>query len=124
MQLISRDELKQKLERGDQLKLVMALGDWQYRAKHIPGSLHFPTLQEARASLSPGDEIVVYCSSSACTASVSAYQYLVRHGYTQVRRYAGGILEWEEAGYPLEGEMVGEKTPPAFPQKAGENVLP
>ena len=44
MQLISRDELKQKLERRDQLKLVMALGDWEYRAKHIPGSLHFPTL--------------------------------------------------------------------------------
>ena len=48
MQLISRDELKRKLERKDQFKLVMALGDWQYRAKHIPGSLHFPTLEDAR----------------------------------------------------------------------------
>ena len=52
MQLISREELKQKLERGDRFKLVMALGDWQYRAKHIPGSLHFPTRQEALASFS------------------------------------------------------------------------
>jgi hypothetical protein len=43
MQLICREELKQKLERGDRFQLVMALGDWQYRAKHIPGSLHFPT---------------------------------------------------------------------------------
>jgi rhodanese-related sulfurtransferase len=51
MQLISRDELKRKLERKDQFKLVMALGDWQYRAKHIPGSLHFPTPEEALASL-------------------------------------------------------------------------
>jgi rhodanese-related sulfurtransferase len=110
MQLISREELKQKLERKDQFQLVMALGDWEYRAKHIPGSLHFPTLQEARASLAQDDEIVVYCSNYACSASVSAYEYLMRHGYTHVRRYAGGILDWEEAGYPLEGEMVAEKT--------------
>jgi rhodanese-related sulfurtransferase len=38
-------------------------------------------------------------------------KYLVRHSYKHVRRYAGGILDWEEAGYPLEGEMVAEKTP-------------
>ena len=111
MKLISREELKQKLERGDRFKLVMALGDWQYRAKHIPGSLHFPTRQEALAELSQDDEIVVYCSGYDCTASVSAYEYLVNHNYQHVRRYAGGILDWEEAGYPLEGEMVGEKTP-------------
>ena len=110
MHLISRDELKRKLERKDQLKLVMALGDWQYRAKHIPGSLHFPTPEEALASLAQDDEIVVYCSSSACPASVLAYEYLVHHGYTHVRRYAGGILDWEEAGYQLDGVMVGEKT--------------
>ena len=106
MHLISRDELKEKLDRKDQFQLVMALGDWQYRAKHIPGSLHFLTPQEALASLALDDEIVVYCANSACPASVLAYEYLVHHGYTHVRRYAGGILDWEEAGYPLEGEMV------------------
>ena len=106
MQLISRDELKQKLECRDQFKLVMALGDWQYRAKHIPGSLHFLTSEETLAKLSQDEEIVVYCSSYDCIASVLAYKYLVHHGYTHVRRYAGGILDWEEAGYLLEGEMV------------------
>ena len=109
MQLISRDELKRKLERKDQFKLVMALGTWEYCAKHIPGSLHFLTLQDTRASLAQDDEIVVYCSNYACSASVIAYEYLVHHGYKHVRRYAGGILDWEEAGYPLEGEMVAEK---------------
>ena len=111
MKLISRDELKRKLECKDNFKLVMALGTWEYRAKHIPGSLHFLTPEEALASLAHDDEIVVYCSSSSCIASVSAYEYLVRHGYKHVRRYAGGILDWEEAGYPLQGEMVGEKIP-------------
>ena len=111
MQLISREELKRKLERKDQFKLVMALGDWEYRAKHIPGSLHFLTPQDALAELSQDDEIVVYCSGYDCTASVWAYEYLVGHGYKHVRRYAGGLLDWEEADYPLEGEMVAAKTP-------------
>src|SRR6266705_2334714 len=106
IKLISHDELKRKLERKDQFKLVMALGAWEYRAKHIPGSLHFLTPEEALASLAQDDEIVVYCSSNACIASVLAYKYLVHHGYKHVRRYAGGILDWEESGYPLEGEMV------------------
>jgi rhodanese-related sulfurtransferase len=97
------------LERKDQFELVMALGDWHYCAKHIPGSLHFATLQDVRASLSPDDEIVVYCASYDGSASVFAYKYLVRHDYTHVRRYAGGILDWEEAGYPLEGEMIAAK---------------
>jgi rhodanese-related sulfurtransferase len=106
MKLISHDELKRKLECKDNFKLVMALGAWEYRAKHIPGSLHFLTPEEALASLTQDDEIVVYCSSYDCIASVLAYKYLVHHGYMHVRRYAGGILDWEEAGYPLEGEMV------------------
>jgi hypothetical protein len=33
--LIGREELKEKLERGDDFKLVMVLGEWEYRAKRI-----------------------------------------------------------------------------------------
>jgi rhodanese-related sulfurtransferase len=41
-----------------------------------------------------------------CLASIVAYHRLVDHGYTNVRRYAGGWVEWENAGLPLEGEMA------------------
>jgi hypothetical protein len=37
--LIGREELKEKLDRGDDFKLVMVLGEWEYRAKRISGSL-------------------------------------------------------------------------------------
>jgi len=40
MRTISREELKQKLDRKDNFRLVMALGKWAYQAKHIPGSTH------------------------------------------------------------------------------------
>jgi hypothetical protein len=54
MKLISHDELMSKLERKDNFKLVMALGTWEYRAKYIPGSLHFLSPEEALASLTQG----------------------------------------------------------------------
>ena len=105
MELINRDELKEKLDRGDGLKLVMVLEDWQFRAMHIPGSLHVPAIKIDHCNFNPDDEIVVYCAVEACPASIIAYNRLKSRGYQNVRRYAGGIFDWEQAGYPVEGEM-------------------
>jgi rhodanese-related sulfurtransferase len=107
---ISRDELKAKLDANDPLKLVMALNRWAYDAKRIPGSLHFDTPDELYAALKPDDDIVVYCSQVDCLSSVAMYRDLLRRGYQDVRRYAGGLLDWEEAGLPLEGSFVEQPT--------------
>jgi rhodanese-related sulfurtransferase len=99
---IERDELQRKVDAKDpRLKLVMALGDWEFRTKHIGGSLHFKDASEMLSRLRKDDEIVVYCTNPACLASVAAYDRLVQDGYTNVRRYAGGIEDWENAGLPL-----------------------
>jgi rhodanese-related sulfurtransferase len=103
---IGRDELKGKLDRGDDVKLIMALNRWAFDAKHIPGSLHFDTPDELYTAVTPEDEVVVYCSNVDCLASVALYRDLVRRGYRNVRRYAGGLLDWEDAGLPLEGDFV------------------
>ena len=103
---IGRDELKAKLDRGGDVKLVMALNRWAYDAKHIPGSLHFDTPDALRAALRPGDEIIVYCSQNDCLSSVAVYRDLVARGYRNVRRYSGGLMEWEDAGLPLEGTFI------------------
>jgi len=107
VELIDRDELKGKLDRGEPFKLVMVLGDWAFRAKHIPGSINVSTPDMAAEMLAPEDDIVVYCSNEACAASPFAYRLLTQHGYPSVRRYAGGLADWEAAGYPVEGEGVG-----------------
>ena len=106
MELISRDELKEKLDQKDDFKLVMVLGDWQFRAMHIPGSLNISAPEIAHKLLDLDDEIIVYCSNPACAASVIAFNQLTAHGYKNVRRYAGGISDWEESGYQVEGDMV------------------
>jgi rhodanese-related sulfurtransferase len=103
---ISRDELKAKLDRGDPFKLIMALNRWAFDAKHIPGSLHFDTPEDLYAAIDPGDDVVVYCSHVDCLSSVALYRDLIRRGYRNVRRYSGGLLDWEDAGLPLEGEFA------------------
>jgi rhodanese-related sulfurtransferase len=105
--LIGREELKEKLERGDDFKLVMVLGEWEYRAKRISGSLRVSTPQEGLEALDPDEEIVLYDSGPACPASRMACRFLKAHGYVRVRRYGGGLEDWEGAGYALEGESVG-----------------
>ena len=106
MNLISGEELKQKIDRGDKFKLVNALGEWAFNAKHIPGSINISKIDDAKKRLNPGDEIIIYCSNPSCIASIIGYQLLTNMGYKNVRRYAGGIQYWQNAGYPLEGNVV------------------
>jgi rhodanese-related sulfurtransferase len=103
---IDREELKRKLDNSEPIKLVMALNRWAYNAKHIPGSLHFDDPDDLYSSLHKDDEIIVYCSNVDCLSSVALYRALVERGYSNVRRYAGGLLDWEEAGLTLEGNSV------------------
>jgi rhodanese-related sulfurtransferase len=110
MKTISREELKQKLDLKEDFRLVMALAEWAYQAKHIPGSIHFATTREAFQSLNKDEEIVVYCSDEACIASKAFGQLLERSGYTHVLHYAGGLADWEQADYPLEGEWVNRQS--------------
>lgn len=104
MNLIDLETLREKLERGDDFRLVMVLGERAFHQAHIPGSTHFPDAERAFEELQPEDEIVVYCSGPSCMASSAAYWLLKDRGYENVQRFAGGLEAWSAAGYALEGE--------------------
>ena len=63
--LISRQELKAKLDRGDDFALVDALGEEYYRHSHLPGAISIPydRVRELAPELlpDPNREVVVYC---------------------------------------------------------------
>ena len=100
---ITREELAAKLDSGDDFKLVMTLNEFAFNAAHIPGSINIFALDMIHTHLDPSDEIVVYCSDPACPASIEAYNILKSLGFENVRRYSGGLSDWEAAGLPLEG---------------------
>lgn len=64
---ISRDELKEKLDRGGDFLLVETLSAATYHHAHLPGAINLPPdrVRELAPTLLPdkGAEIVVYCSS-------------------------------------------------------------
>jgi len=103
---VGREELKAKLDRGEDVKLIMALNRWAFDAKHIPGSVHFDTPDALYKTIRPDDEVIVYCSNVDCLSSVALYRDLVSRGYRNVRRYSGGLLDWEDSGLPLEGAFA------------------
>jgi rhodanese-related sulfurtransferase len=107
VETIERSELQRIMDSDQGVRLVMALNEWAFQAKHIPGSEHFNTSDELFAALDPDEEIVVYCTSPDCHASIALYWALVDAGYRHVRRYAGGLTDWEGAGLSLEGTWAG-----------------
>jgi rhodanese-related sulfurtransferase len=101
--VIDREQLQARLARGDRFQLVMASKNWAFDAKHIPGSVHFRTPEEMLKALGQDDDIVVYCSNVDCRASSNTIEKLVDHGYRHVTHYAGGLIDWEGGGLPIEG---------------------
>ncbi len=106
MNTITREQLKTKLEHSKNIKLIMAMDRNAYDKMHIPGSVQFNSLAEAVKQLNRKDEVIVYCTNQACRDSFMAYFALYKLGYKKLYRYAGGLEEWYQAGYPLEGSMI------------------
>ena len=104
---IGADELRQKLERGDDVVLIDALAPMVYAHSHLPGAINMPpnavdTIRCAKRMPDLRTEIVVYCANTECDDSVVTAERLQGLGYTNVRHYAGGKDEWRKLGLPLE----------------------
>jgi rhodanese-related sulfurtransferase len=104
---ITTEQLKERLDRGDEFKLLMAFDDWRFAAGHIPGSLGAGSPAAAMKLASPHECVVVYCTSPACVASQVLYRALEEAGYRHVLRYSGGVAGWQDAGHRLVGAQVG-----------------
>jgi rhodanese-related sulfurtransferase len=64
---ISREDLKNKMDSGDNFLLVETLPAERYEYAHLPGAINLPPdrIQELAPTLLPNKhaEIVVYCAS-------------------------------------------------------------
>ncbi|MDY6769783.1 MAG: rhodanese-like domain-containing protein [Candidatus Nanohaloarchaea archaeon] len=96
---ISRTELKEKMDGGDEFVLVNVLSPEQFEEEHIPGSINIPldqVEQEFPERFDRDEDIVVYCASESCQASPKAAEKLESMGFTNVADYEGGLADWKE----------------------------
>jgi rhodanese-related sulfurtransferase len=115
MRTITRQQLKARLDAGEDIKLVMTVGGWTFRARHIPGSLGFPSPRCALRELRCDDEIVVYSTNQYRLGPAAACDALEAHGYRNVSCFPGGLADWEDAGYPVEGDSARSTTMDRWP---------
>jgi rhodanese-related sulfurtransferase len=102
---ISREELKAKMDRGDDFVLVEALSRRHYEMSHLPGAINLPYefIDDAERMLpDKRAEIVIYCMNEECEASREEARELEEMGYRHVLHYAGGKQGWIKAGLPVE----------------------
>ncbi len=106
---ITRDELKAKIEAGEDISVVEALPAKYYQDEHLPGAVNLPNdeIDDKAPTLLPDKmaRIVVYCASGPCKNSGLAAQRLTELGYTNVRDYHEGKEDWIAAGLPTESGL-------------------
>ena len=98
------DEVKARLDRGDNFVLVDVREDREWEASHLPAAIHLGKgvierdIEKAIPDL--GASIVLYCGGGF--RSALAAKNLQDMGYTNVTSMDGGYSGWKNAGYPLE----------------------
>jgi molybdopterin/thiamine biosynthesis adenylyltransferase/rhodanese-related sulfurtransferase/molybdopterin converting factor small subunit len=91
---ITSVELKQRLDRGDKLKIVDVREPNEYQINRIAGSELIPLgdVPKRYNELNPEDEIVVHCKMGG--RSAKAADFLRSVGFKRVLNLKGGILDW------------------------------
>lgn len=87
------------------MKIINVLSPYYYQDCHIKGSINMPLehLETSSKSLDKNEEIIVYCAHYQCPASKKAWHLLHSLGFTNLKAYEGGIVEWHQLGYPTVG---------------------
>lgn len=107
---ITSIELKEKLDNQSNVLLVDTLGEQSYQRAHLPQAVCISARKDdfsdrvAQAVTDKKQEVIVYCGSFSCGLSPQAAQQLVEAGFENVVDFEGGLKDWVESGYGLEGE--------------------
>ena len=109
MQSISHNELKSMLDNHEDITMINVLSHQNFEKEHIPDSINVPVETEnfsekvAQQVGGKDEKLVVYCQNESCDASTKAAKKLEAANFEQVLCYEGGIEEWKNQGYPVEG---------------------
>jgi sulfur-carrier protein adenylyltransferase/sulfurtransferase len=99
---ITAVELKQRLDRGDDLKIVDVREPNEYQINRIPGSVLIPLgdVPKRYNELDPDDLIVVHCKMGS--RSAKAADFLRSVGFKKVLNLKGGVLDWVDKVDPAQ----------------------
>jgi adenylyltransferase/sulfurtransferase len=90
------EDLKRRIDRGEDLFILDVRNPEEFRIGRIPGStlIPLPDLPQRVRELDAGREIIVHCKSGM--RSTKAVNFLREQGFKNLRNLKGGILAWSE----------------------------
>jgi rhodanese-related sulfurtransferase len=100
---ISSREFKQAIDAQANITIVDVRSVEEYKAGHIKNSISLPldTLASKAAEVLPDKSQTLYVYCRAGIRSAQAVSFLLQQGYTNVHSLKGGIIAWQNAGYPV-----------------------
>lgn len=98
MQTITVDELKQRIDAGEQLHIVDVREPYEHEEFNIGGILHplgqIQIMQVDELEPFKDEEVIVYCRSG--NRSGQACMILETLGFTNAKNLTGGMLAWQQ----------------------------
>ncbi len=122
--VITTEELKGLVDKNEDMLIVDTMPyEASYKKEHVPGAVQFlfpipdmnewdkektggKTKDDYLELLGPDKDklIIVYCGFVKCTRSHNGAAWAKKLGYTNVKRYPGGIFAWKGAKNRVESE--------------------
>jgi rhodanese-related sulfurtransferase len=103
---VTVDDIKARMDRGENFLLVDVREESEYAKDHLPGAIHLGKgiiERDIEARVPELDaQLVLYCGGGY--RSALAADNLQKMGYTNVRSMDGGIRGWREKHFPLSSD--------------------
>lgn len=101
---INADELKEKLDSGENILIIDVRNPQEITRGRIPKSINIPLdnfeNEVEKEIKNKNDQVCVYCLSGS--RSEIACEILEDLGYTNVLNLSSGMLAWRNGNYPQE----------------------
>lgn len=103
---VTPQRLREEMKKGTAMSLVDVQLEEKYRHTHVPGAMNIPLEQfeqQLAGILRDKDEVIVlYGEYDENGRAQQALKVLEDKGYTKIGHLVGGLMGYQEAGYPTE----------------------
>lgn len=99
-EVITADQLENILK-TNHTQIIDLRGASEYKSGHIKGTenIFIGTLEKDLDKIRKDQQVVIHCQAG--DRSAIGYSLLYKHGFKNVKNYAGGISEWVNEGKPV-----------------------
>lgn len=99
-EVITADQLESILK-TNHTQIVDLRGASEYKTGHIKGTdnIFIGTLEKDLDKIKKDQQVIIHCQAG--DRSSIGYSILYKHGFKNVKNYAGGIAEWVNKGNPV-----------------------